>query len=70
MANWWAWYSLYQFSNVYHDSFAACPEGTFGQDCDQVCLCGKNTICNTVTGECECKPGYRGHKCTKGKCNF
>ena len=48
-------------------SVSACPSGTFGPACRGVCRCGKNTLCDSVTGECRCKSGHQGRHCTKGK---
>lgn len=34
-----------------------------GKDCEQPCECYNNAQCHHITGECECAPGYTGHKC-------
>ncbi|XP_053372780.1 uncharacterized protein LOC123559692 [Mercenaria mercenaria] len=43
-----------------------CPEGSYGDDCLQNCTCAVLTTlsCDTVTGACNCKPGWTGSQCT------
>lgn len=48
-------------------SLSACPRGTYGQNCKNQCSCGKNFVCDHVTGKCVCKTGMKGRKCKKGK---
>ena len=38
-----------------------CPGDTFGDGCALACQC-KFGICDSVTGECRCHPGYHGKK--------
>ena len=52
---------------MYINFFLDCPEGSFGPDCRGVCECGRNYVCDHVTGSCSCKAGFKGKKCQKGK---
>ncbi|XP_052714587.1 MAM and LDL-receptor class A domain-containing protein 1-like isoform X5 [Crassostrea angulata] len=46
-----------------------CPPFTFGAQCDKSCACdqSKSISCDTDTGECLCKNGWTGIKCTCGE---
>ena len=46
--------------------FSACPEGTYGAECSQNCMCNTlNTAsCNSTTGACVCKAGWEGETCS------
>ena len=39
-----------------------CPAGKFGFHCTHACTCDKlgTDMCDHVTGECRCKPGFYG----------
>ncbi|XP_071485064.1 receptor-type tyrosine-protein phosphatase delta-like [Diadema antillarum] len=42
----------------------ACPAGFWGEACDRDCLnCFNGGICDDVTGECACLPGFMGRHC-------
>eukprot|EP00057_Strongylocentrotus_purpuratus_P031007 XP_783327.2 PREDICTED: receptor-type tyrosine-protein phosphatase F [Strongylocentrotus purpuratus] len=42
-----------------------CPAGFWGRGCDQDCPnCLNGGICDDVTGECVCPPGFTGQLCT------
>ena len=47
-----------------------CPDGTFGADCTEDCLCYEDRVgspqCNSQNGACNCLPGYTGFGCEKG----
>ena len=45
---------------------AACPEGTYGANCEERCACQNEGICDPVTGACECPPGVIGDRCENG----
>ena len=47
-------------------SFSACPEGRFGQDCMEQCLCENGAHCHPETGKCTCKIGFIGQLCDRG----
>lgn len=44
-----------------------CPAGTFGVKCEGVCDCMENSICDYISGECICKPGYKGRQCVRSR---
>lgn len=44
----------------------ACPVGTYGYDCEGVCLCQNDAKCDPKDGRCKCQPGYRGKNCEMG----
>lgn len=44
-----------------------CPEDRFGPDCALECLCQNNSTCDRVSGVCQCKDGYYGHRCEHGE---
>ncbi|XP_026077518.1 multiple epidermal growth factor-like domains protein 10 isoform X1 [Carassius auratus] len=35
----------------------ACPQGFYGLDCQQKCVCMNGALCDHVRGECVCPPG-------------
>lgn len=37
-----------------------CPNGTYGENCENNCSHCFNGICHVVTGECLCDPGFYG----------
>jgi len=41
-----------------------CPEGTFGDNCEQECQCQNGANCNHVDGTCVCSAGYMGTTCS------
>ncbi|NXC55696.1 PEAR1 protein, partial [Aleadryas rufinucha] len=44
----------------------ACPPGTFGLPCDQLCRCPHNATCDPTNGTCPCAPGTTGPRCEAG----
>uniref|UniRef100_A0A672RKR7 receptor protein-tyrosine kinase n=1 Tax=Sinocyclocheilus grahami TaxID=75366 RepID=A0A672RKR7_SINGR len=41
-----------------------CKAGLWGADCMKSCLsCANGGVCDDVTGECICPPGFKGHTC-------
>ena len=44
-------------------SFPACPAGLYGDRCSRVCECRDISECSTITGQCDCQPGYSGITC-------
>ena len=51
--------------NKVNHFFAACMPGTYGNSCEQKCVCAAGEACYHVTGECVCPPGYKGLTCEK-----
>lgn len=45
-----------------------CPKGTYGPHCRKACQCLNGGHCDTVTGACDCLPGFIGADCGKSKC--
>lgn len=45
---------------------SACPAGWYGQDCEQVALCGEEARSDPVTGRCVCKISHQGEDCGQG----
>ncbi|KAI1901452.1 hypothetical protein AGOR_G00034580 [Albula goreensis] len=35
-----------------------CPQGFYGHGCQETCLCLNGGVCNSVSGRCQCAPGY------------
>ncbi|VDO45390.1 unnamed protein product, partial [Onchocerca flexuosa] len=44
-------------------SFVACRPGRYGKNCEYRCECYNGAICDRVTGQCTCAPGYLGATC-------
>ena len=44
-----------------------CPQWQFGIDCEDQCDCINALECDSVTGECICRPGFFGPACNEGK---
>nr|XP_013227154.2 platelet endothelial aggregation receptor 1 isoform X1 [Columba livia] len=44
----------------------ACPPGTFGLRCEQLCRCPHNVTCHPASGTCPCAPGRIGPHCEAG----
>lgn len=45
----------------------ACPLGTFGLQCNQLCHCPPNITCHPTSGMCSCAPGRIGSRCEAGE---
>ena len=43
-----------------------CPEGYYGESCAEKCMCMNGASCDSETGSCICKTGWRGRLCGKG----
>lgn len=56
------------YLNIYIQSsvccgFIECPEGYYGENCQEQCSCGQGSErCDHITG-CYCKPGWTGTLC-------
>lgn len=46
---------------------SACPPGSYGEACTQVCRCHNNASCHPVSGQCRCAPGFTGPSCLQGE---
>ena len=44
--------------------FERCDPYNYGQDCELDCDCN-GQFCDSVTGLCQCGPGYIGNKCAR-----
>lgn len=45
-----------------------CPEGTYGAGCSSQCPgCRNDGVCDSVTGQCKCTPGFIGDICDQSK---
>ena len=44
-----------------------CPEGYYGESCAEKCMCMNGATCDSETGSCICKTGWRGRLCGKGR---
>lgn len=44
----------------------ACAEGTYGVQCNSLCVCKNGGRCDPVTGKCLCPPGVQGLHCENG----
>ncbi|KAJ8040783.1 Tyrosine-protein kinase receptor Tie-2 [Holothuria leucospilota] len=45
----------------------ACHKGFYGFNCNQPCTCQNGGLCDELTGECICPPGFSGSSCEEGK---
>ncbi|CAH1243982.1 RET [Branchiostoma lanceolatum] len=41
----------------------ACPEGRYGKNCRETCLCQNGASCHSFNGACYCAPGWTGLYC-------
>ncbi|XP_048726962.2 uncharacterized protein LOC125645465 isoform X2 [Ostrea edulis] len=57
--------SCYHSEDIYLQCFSECPKWTYGDYCEDQCLCNKtNSLsCHEDTGKCSCKAGYFGDYC-------
>lgn len=45
-----------------------CPDGTYGAGCSSQCPgCRNGGVCDSVTGQCKCSPGFIGDICDQSK---
>ena len=47
--------------------YVECPQGKYGRDCAEDCICRSVIECNHIDGSCSCQPGYTGDDCTQGE---
>lgn len=40
-----------------------CPEGRFGSNCAEECLCHNRGKCDPESGQCQCAKGFTGSRC-------
>ncbi|XP_070567064.1 uncharacterized protein [Ptychodera flava] len=40
-----------------------CPEGYYGIDCSEHCICKNGATCHALIGSCMCAPGWQGPAC-------
>lgn len=46
---------------------AACPTGSYGENCQHACLCQHGGTCDPVSGHCTCPEGWAGLACEEGE---
>ena len=59
-----------KFSDMSTQMITACPDATYGHNCNQSCgYCKDNAQCDKVNGSCYdgCAPGWRTDLCTTGE---
>uniref|UniRef100_A0A3P9PU63 Platelet endothelial aggregation receptor 1 n=1 Tax=Poecilia reticulata TaxID=8081 RepID=A0A3P9PU63_POERE len=39
-----------------------CPEGRFGKNCSEECVCHNGAKCDPLTGRCQCREGFTGNR--------
>lgn len=44
-----------------------CPEGRFGPNCTEECVCHNSGKCHPETGHCQCAKGFTGNRCVCGR---
>ena len=44
---------------------AGCEDGEYGINCNGVCECENNGVCDVPTGTCYCRQGFTGATCEK-----
>ncbi|XP_070567055.1 uncharacterized protein [Ptychodera flava] len=53
----------YRFDTTGRFRMLGCPDGYFGMDCSEVCICKNGATCHALRGSCKCAPGWRGPAC-------
>ena len=48
-----------------HCCVSDCPDGFWGENCNNTCSCPSRSLCDPVTGGCFCPAGLRGRKCRR-----
>ncbi|GBN73705.1 Multiple epidermal growth factor-like domains protein 10, partial [Araneus ventricosus] len=43
----------------------ACSNRSWGEQCNETCLCSDDVPCHHVTGRCLCEPGFQGYNCSE-----
>ena len=43
--------------------YLECPNGLYGDNCNNICSCRSDSECDFITGNCSCEPGYTGSTC-------
>lgn len=56
----------YAFSLSLSVFILACAKGTYGVQCNSLCVCKNGGRCDPVTGKCLCPPGVQGLHCENG----
>ncbi|KAK0133702.1 Multiple epidermal growth factor-like domains protein 6 [Merluccius polli] len=47
--------------------FAACPQGFYGLDCQETCVCLNGGRCDHASGACSCLAGWIGPHCNRSE---
>lgn len=45
-----------------------CPDGTFGINCQEKCVCENGAKCSSTNGACICTNGWKGKLCNTRAC--
>lgn len=48
-------------------SILECFDGLYGESCAFNCSCSTSSVCDSISGNCSCNPGFIGEKCTESK---
>lgn len=55
--------TLYNMYDILLCISTACPVGQYGDECQGVCQCRNDAVCDPATGRCQCGPGWTGDQC-------
>lgn len=58
------WYKQWNHKLV---SILECSEGLYGENCSFNCSCSTYSVCDSVSGNCSCRPGFTGETCSKSE---